>query len=197
MTTKAAEGITAGNEGLNQALRAGLVQWIGSQAEARPPRDVVAWVVDKDLTDIARQSLDVRLLINKRQIDSLAILLRDIITAGRRGQISGDDFFTSLQAASAVASRDPDLLKTARSLGQSGLIPDFLSGLPYHSRLMDMSNELWASWSPDEQDSFLNELDARTRAYRALHDNPHGWVPLNEGADADENVYPIPLDLLP
>jgi hypothetical protein len=188
---------TAENEGTDQALRAALVQWVGSQAEARPPRDVVAWVVDKDLIDTTRQSLDVRLLINKRQLDSLAILLSDIITAGRRGQISGDDFFTSLQAASAVASRDPNQLRNARTLGQSGLVPEFLSGLPYQSRLMSMSNELWGSLSPDEQDHFMNELDARTRAYRALHDNPQGWIQLNEGADADESVYPIPLELLP
>lgn len=194
---EAKQAVATGNEGLNQALRAGLVQWIGSEAGAEPPRDVVAWVADKDLTDTTKQSLEVRLLINKRQLDSLAILLGDIIQAGRKGQISGDDFFTSLQAASAVASRDPDQLKAVKSLGQSGLIPNFLSGLPYHSRLMDMSNELWASWSPDEQDNFMNELDARGKAYRALHDNPQGWIQLNEGADADESVYPIPLDLLP
>ena len=186
-----------GSAGLNQALKAALVQWIGSQAGAKPPRDVVAWVADKDLTDTTKQSLEVRLLINKRQLDSLATLLNDIIKAGRKGQISGDDFFTSLQAASAVASRDPDKLKNAKALGQSGLVPDFLSGLPYHSRLMDMSNELWGSWSPDEQDNFLNELDARIQTYKKLHDDPQGWVKLNEGADADESVYPIPLELLP
>ena len=186
-----------GNTGLNQALKAALVQWIGSEAGAKPPRDVVAWVADKDLTDTTKQSLEVRLLINKRQLDSLATLLTEVITAGRKGQISGDDFFTSLQAASAVASRDPDRLKNAKSIGQSGLVPDFLSGLPYHSRLMDMSNELWGGWSADEQDNFLNELDARIQTYKKLHDNPQGWVKLNEGADADDSVYPIPLDMLP
>lgn len=189
--------VAAENEGTNQALRAALVQWIGSEAGARPPRDVVAWVIDKDLMNSSKQSLDVRLLINKRQLDLLAVLLSDIIQAGRRGQISGDDFFTSLQAASAVASRDPDQLRTAQSLKQSGLVPDFLDGLPYHSRLMSMTNELWASWSPDEQDHFMNELDARIRAYRMLHDNPQGWIQLNEGADADESVFPMLLDLLP
>ena len=194
---KAAQQPDGGSAGLNQALKAALVQWIGSQAGAKPPRDVVAWVADKDLTDTTKQSLEVRLLINKRQLDSLATLLGDIIKAGRKGQISGDDFFTSLQAASAVASRDPDKLKNAKSLGQSGLVPDFLSGLPYHSRLMDMSNELWGSWSPDEQDNFLNELEARIQTYKKLHDDPQGWVKLNEGADADESVYPIPLELLP
>ena len=197
LSPEASAAIKEGNTGVNQAIKAAVVQWIGRAAEAQAPRDVVAWVVDKDLVDTSRQSLEVRLLINKSQLDSLAVLLADIIKAGRKGQISGDDFFTSLQAASAVASRDPNMLKNAKSLAQSGLVPDFLSGLPYHSRLMDMSNELWNSWSPDEQDNFLNELDARTKAYKALHDNPQGWITLNEGADADEAVYPIPLELLP
>lgn len=196
-TAEASKAMNEGTAGLAQALKAAVVQWVGSKAEAKPPRDVVAWVVDKDLTDPARQSLEVRLLISKRQLDSLATLLNEVIAAGRTGQISGDDFFTSLQAASVVASRDPNLLKNAKTIGQSGLIPGFLEGLPYHSRLMDMSNELWNSWNVTEQDQFLSEMDARVRAYKSLHDTPEGWVTLNPGADADESVYPIPLELLP
>jgi hypothetical protein len=183
--------------GLSQSLKAAVVQWLGSEADAKPPRDVVAWVADKDLLDSSRASLEVRLLVSKRQLDSLATLLADMIKAGRTGQISGDDFFTSLQSASATAARDPDRIKNARSLAQSGLVPDFLSGLPYNSRIMVLSNEIWNSWSPDEQDNFLNELDARIAAYKQLHDNPEGWITLNQGADADESVYPVLLELLP
>ncbi|MDR2124218.1 MAG: VWA domain-containing protein [Desulfovibrio sp.] len=183
--------------GLGQALRAAVVRWIGSKTEAKAPRDIVAWVTDKDLVNTARASLEVHLLVTKRQLDSLASLLSDITKAGRTGQISGDDFFTSLQAVSAVASRDPDRLKNAASLADSGLIPAFLQGLPYNSMVMTLTNEMWNSWGSDEQDNFLNALDARIVAYRAIHDNPEGWVPLNEGADADESVHPVPLELLP
>jgi hypothetical protein len=102
-----------------------------------------------------------------------------------------------LQAVSTVALRDPDLLKNARTLRESGLVPEFLVGLPYQSRVMSMNNELWTSWSPDEQDQFMNELVSLTEAYRKFHDNPEGWVRLNEGADADESVYPISLHMLP
>ncbi|MDR1947506.1 MAG: VWA domain-containing protein [Desulfovibrio sp.] len=183
--------------GLGQSLRAAVVQWIGSKTDAKAPRDILAWVTDKDLLNTARASLEVHLLVTKRQLDSLASLLSDMIKAGRSGQISGDDFFTSLQAASAVASRDPDRLKSAKSMADSGLIPAFLEGLPYSSKVMTLSNDLWNSWGPDEQDNFLNELDARIVAYRAIHDNPEGWVSLNQGADSDESVHPVPLELLP
>jgi hypothetical protein len=187
----AAQAIAAGNEGLNQALRAALVRWIGSQTEASLPNEVVAWVVDKDLMDATKPSLEVHLFINKLQLDALAKSLDKIIEAGRRGRMSSSDFFTSLQAVSATTSRDPDQLSNAQTLGESGLVPEFLAGLPYESRVMSMSNELWASLSPDEQERFLDELDSRMRAYRQIHDSSQGWAQLNEGADLNESVYPI------
>ncbi|MDR0882373.1 MAG: VWA domain-containing protein [Candidatus Adiutrix sp.] len=182
---------------LDKALQAALVDWLGSTAEAQAPRDITAWAVDKDLTDSNMSSLEVRLLINKRQLDSLSTILSDVIKAGRTSGISGDDFFTSLQAASAMASRDPEKLSQAADFGQSGLVPEFLEGLPYHSRLMSINNDLWNSMSPDEQDNFVNMLEANVKAYQQLHNDPGGWVALNEGDDADDMVYPIPLDLLP
>ena len=178
-------------------LKAAFVQWLGSQSGAQAPRDVVAWVTDKDLIDCDIQALEVRLLINKRQLDSLRQTLQTILTAGRTGQISGDDFFSSLQAAAASTARDPEMIRRARSRAETGLIPEFLQGLPYTSRIMDMSNELWDSWSVDDQDMFLADLEARIMAYETIHDSPEGWVQLNKNDDPGDYVYPITLDLLP
>jgi len=182
---------------VDKTIRAAAVTWLGRQAEVKAPRDVEAWVTDKDLIDTTRPSLEVRLLLNKRQLDSLATLLSEILAAGRENQISGDDFFTSLQAASAVVSRDPDMLSNTGTLADSGLIPDFLAGLPYHSQLMDISNDLWASWGPDEQDAFLSRLEAKCKAYSSIHDDPELWVALNPGDDPSEFVSPVQLDLMP
>jgi len=196
--TAPANGAPAGAASLaSGALHAAFVQWIGSQAGAQAPRDVVAWVMDKDLLATDIQALEVRLLINKRQLDSLRETLITILKAGRIGQISGDDFFSSLQAAAASTARDPDMIKRANSLAQTGLIPEFLQGLPYSSRIMDMNNELWASWSVDAQDMLLDDLEARIMAYETIHDAPEGWVQLNKNDDPGDYVYPIPLDLLP
>ena len=181
----------------NQTMKAAFVQWIGSKAGAQAPHDIVAWVTDKDLIDTDIQALEVRLLINKRQIDALRETLQTILKAGRTGQISGDDFFSSLQAAAASTARDPKMIKRAKSLAQTGLVPEFLQGLPYTSRIMDMTNELWDSWSVDEQDMFLADLEARIMAYETIHDSPEGWVQLNQGDDPGDYVYPITLDLLP
>ena len=180
-----------------RSLRAAAVEWLGAREGVAAPRDIEAWVVDKDLEDAARQSLEVRLLLSKAQLDALSTLLKDVLKAGAQNQVSGEDFFSSLQTASAVAARDPDMLAQAETLGKSGLAPSFLEGLPYKSRLMSMNNELWAGWGPDEQDAFLSNLEAKIRAYQAIHDDTSLWFALNEGDDPSEYVAPVPLELMP
>lgn len=182
---------------VDKTIRAAAVTWLGSQTAVQAPRDIEAWVIDKDLFNASASSLEVRLLLNKRQLDSLATLLTEVLKAGRENQLSGDDFFTSLQSASAVVSRNPDMLANASSLAESGLIPDFLAGLPYHSQLMDISNDLWASWGPDEQNAFLARLEAKCSAYATIHDSPELWIALNPGDDPAEYVTPIQLELMP
>ena len=184
-------------EDIMRSLRAAAVEWLGAREGVEAPRDIEAWVVDKDLQNTTHQSLEVRLLLSKAQLDALSTLLKDVLMAGAQNQVSGEDFFSSLQAASAVAARDPDMLKEAETLGKSGLAPSFLEGLPYKSQLMSMNHELWASWGPDEQDAFLNNLEAKIRAYQAIHDDTSLWFPLNEGDDPSEHVAPVLLELMP
>ena len=184
-------------EDIMRSLRAAAVEWLGAREGVEAPRDIEAWVVDKDLQNTTHQSLEVRLLLSKAQLDALSTLLKDVLMAGAQNQVSGEDFFSSLQAASAVAARDPDMLKEAETLGKSGLAPSFLEGLPYKSQLMSMNNELWASWGPDEQDAFLNNLEAKIKAYQAIHDDTSLWFPLNEGDDPSEYVAPVLLELMP
>ena len=178
-------------------FKAALVEWIGSRTDAKPPRDIVAWAVDKDLLNPDIPSMDVRLLINKRQLDSLATVLDAIIKAGIEGQISGEDFFTSLQATTAMISRDPNMVKHAKRMADTGLVPEFLTGLPYKSELMAIDNEIWESWSADEQMEFIDSLSSKVEAYRKIHDSPEGWIQLNPDDEPDEYVYPVSLDLLP
>ncbi len=192
-----ADDIRPDTSQLDQALKAASVTWLGSAANVEPPSDVEAWVTDKDLMDPSIQALDIRLLISKRQIDTLAIMLNDIIMAGTESQMTSDDFFTSLQSVSATASRNADQLAQAQTLQDSGLVPSFLEGLPYESQIMSMSADLWASLGPDEQDQFIESLRAKVAAYQSLNETPDQWIALNQGDAADDYVTPIPLDLLP
>jgi serine/threonine-protein kinase PpkA len=176
---------------------AALVDWIGRKTGIKAPRDIIAWVTDKDLVDPTIQSLDVKILINKKEIDSLKTVLQEIMTAGRKGEIGGEKFLTALQMIPSAASRGGEHIKNAISLADSKLLPDFMFDLPYNSQIMGMTNDLWASWSPDQQGSFLNDIDAKLKLYAAIHDNPKGWVKLHKGDDPDEFVYPLSLDSLP
>ncbi|MCR5084966.1 MAG: VWA domain-containing protein [Succinivibrionaceae bacterium] len=185
------------DEALRQSVRAALVTWLGNAESVEAPRDIEAWVLDKDLKAGTRQALDVNLLMTKAQLDSISTLLSEVLTAGETNQVSGEDFFTSLQAASAVAARDPERLAQASSIADSGMVPAFLKGLPYKSRLMEMNNELWESFGPDEQNAFLSSIESKISAYKSIHDDPSLWVALNAGDDADDHVAAVPLELLP
>ena len=176
---------------------AALVQWLGREKGVKAPNDVIAWITDKDLVDPDIQALDVKILVSKNELDSLKVVLQEIITAGRRGIIGGEDFFTALQAIPGVLARTGDQIKNAQTIAESGLLPEFMFDLPYRSRVMNMSNEIWASWSVDQQEEFLNEIDAKIKLYAAIHDNPEGWVALNEGDDPSDNVHPMSLEALP
>ncbi len=193
---KSSDGKSA-SEQIQKSLQAGMVTWLGRATETQAPNDIEAWVTDKDLTDASIQSLDVRLLISKRQLDSLAVMLNEIIEAGAEAQMGSGDFFTSLQSVSAAAARNADQLAKAKSLQESGLVPAFLQGLPYESQIMTMSSELWESFGPDEQDQFIESLRAKVAAYQSIHSTPDQWVALNQGDAADDYVTPISLELLP
>jgi serine/threonine-protein kinase PpkA len=175
---------------------AALVEWLGRATETKAPRDIIAWAVDKDLFDPALPALEVRLLINKRELDELRKVLQDVMTAGRTGQIGGEDFFKVLQTTAATVARgEQSRISQARSMAD--LVPDFLQGLPYKSQLMALTNELWAGWSTDQQDDFLKGVEAKINLYAAMHDTPEKWIQLHQGDAPDEFVYPIALDALP
>lgn len=91
----------------------------------------------------------------------------------------------------------PEQIKSARTLANTGLLPVFLRGLPYRSEVMDLTSELWAGRSRDRQEKFLRDVRAKIEFYKALHDSPDLWTKLNDGADEDEKVVPVPLEFLP
>ncbi len=181
----------------NRMFRAAMIEWIGSQTGAEAPKDIVAWAIDKDLEDPDIPSLEVRLLINKRQLDSLATVIKSIIKAGNERQTSSEDFFATLQAITATIARDPNMVKEAKKVADTGLVPEFLEGLPYQSQLMAITDEYWNATTIDEQNEFINDLNTKIEFYEKIHETPELWIELNKGDDKDEYVYPLSLERLP
>ena len=145
-------------------------------------------------TDESLKTPQLMILLTKKQLESVKELLHILISAGRRGMISGEGFFDNLQSIPSVAARG-DHIKYANCLADSGLIPKFMHDLPYKSRIMSLSNELWACWSWDQKEEFLNEIDTKIKLYDAIYDNPKAWMP--KGDDSDEYVCAIRLEVLP
>ncbi|MBU4565660.1 MAG: VWA domain-containing protein [Desulfarculus sp.] len=180
-----------------EVIRAAQVQWLGKATGAQAPKDITAFAMDRDLENPAIPSMDVCVLLNKRQLDSLVKTLQTIIEAGRRGQKSGQGFFKALKEVAVVSGADPDKILNAKKYGESGLVPEFLAGLPYKSKVMALTGETWASWNSMEQDEFMNELDGKIQAYQDIHEQADQWVQLNKGDDKDQYVYPVKLSLMP
>ncbi len=173
------------------------VVWLGKKGGTQAPRDITAWVIDKDLIKPSVVSMRVCLLINKNQLSDLQNVLKAIMDAGLKARISGTDFFTQLKGAAAAAGRDPNKIRLGRTLGKSGLMPEYLIGLPYKSRIMSLTTQMWSSWSTDQQQSFLQEIDAKIKAYQAYHDDTRLWIALHKGDDPKDYVMALDLDALP
>lgn len=189
--------VTPSEDVIDQTIRAALVEWIGSETHTRAPRDVVGWVADKDLTQPAIQALDIKLLISKRQLSALTEALRSIVQNMEEAKAQSRDFFDQLQAAVATQARDPGRLSTIQNLAQSGAVPEFLQGLPYTSRVMDLTRDSWQNMSADDQSAFLNDLRGKIAYYEHVHATPELWIRISAGDDPDDTIHPLDFSQLP
>lgn len=178
-------------------VKAALVDWIGKEEGVKPPRDIVAWVTDKDIKDPYINSFEVRVLLTKSQLSTMTTTLQELMMAGYEGRKDSVGFFNALQATSATLAVTPEQIMNAPSLADTGLIPEFLQDLPYESRVMSLTDQEFNDAGKDWQDAFLNDLDAKISYYRHLHDSPDKWVQINEGDDPDQHVHPVSLEMLP
>lgn len=179
--------------------RAMQLAYLGRTDGGTPPRLFSAWVTDRDITDPSRKSLDVRVLINKNQLSDLQATLKAIIEAGEVTRITPKDFFGQLRSAAATMARRPEGvgLSEARRLADTGLIGEYLEGLPYRSRIMELTEDDWLAWSFGQQRQFLDDLDAKVTLYQQIYDNTDLWIALDGTRTGGEAVFPIPLDALP
>ncbi|PWV62401.1 serine/threonine-protein kinase [Plasticicumulans acidivorans] len=188
--------IAARTAALGYALR---MDWLGAQRSARPPSVVTAWVADRDLARPDVPAFQVCVLLTKLQLNDLQQALKLIVDAANRTQKSPQDFFREVASASAQLSRDPTRIAAAtgaKNLVQTGLLGEFLEGLPYRSKVLNLSEELWLSWSVGEQQDFIQELESKIRLYETFHNDTANWVRFGNAAAGDA-LYRVPLSTLP
>ncbi|MDO8607610.1 MAG: vWA domain-containing protein [Phaeospirillum sp.] len=173
--------------------------YLGRAEGTKAPPVFEAWMADRDPGNASVPALEVRILLTKNQLSDLQDSLKAIIAAGEKGQVSPQTFFDQIKSAAATLSRTPEQVAkgNARSLAATGLLGEYLDGLPYKSKVMNVTQDMWLSWSVGEQQSFLDGLEAKVKLYQQFHDDVDRWVVLDGGRVKGDAVYPVPLDALP
>lgn len=175
--------------------QAALIEYLGQSA--RPPKDIVAWAADRDLINPADRSLEVRILITREQLNTLAQVLDSVIQAMMRAEVSQAQFLEALQSISSQAMKRPDELAQSRRLADTGLLPAFLQSLPYRSDVQSLSNEMFASLTAEQRSQLEWNLMAKLEQYRAINEQVDAWFRLNDTDPDSEMVYPLHIDYLP
>lgn len=172
------------------------MDFLGRHSASQAPQLVSAWAADRDLTNPALPSLQVCVMLTKLQLNDLQQSLKLIVDAARKTRSSPGDFFNEIASASAYMSRDPGALRKGANLAQGGVLGEYLEGLPYRSKSLSMTQDLWLSLSVAEQEDFIDELESKIRLYETFHNDMANWVRFGK-ADPGDALYRVPLSTLP
>ncbi len=173
--------------------------YLGERNGTQAPTVFRAWIADRDLVKQNVPTTEVRVLLTKQELSNLSDVTRKVLDAATKGLISPADMFASLRSIAAVMSNDPSMVnqKNATGLAKAGALGEFLEGLPYQSEVLNLDEATWTSWGVLRQEQFIQSLSNKLRHYQRFNADVDRWVALSPGADARENVFPVPLEMLP
>ena len=172
------------------------MDFLGRRSASQAPQLVSAWTADRDLSNPNLPTLQVCVMLTKLQLNDLQQSLKLIVDAARKTKTSPADFFSEIASASAYMSRDPSALRQGANLAQSGVLGEYLDGLPYRSKALSMTQDLWLSLSVAEQEDFIDELESKIRLYETFHNDMANWVRFGN-AEPGDALYRVPLSTLP
>ncbi|MES9834591.1 MAG: vWA domain-containing protein [Candidatus Thiodiazotropha sp. DIVDIV] len=187
---------------LGYALR---MRYLQKGEKQQIPNIFNAWLVDRDIQDPQRQTLDVRVLLTRDQLSDLHAIMRQVLLTAEEGLLSPRSFLNDLKSLAATIARDPDQLgSTTRATGaregnlaDMGFMREYIEDLPYTGEVMSLSLENWQDWRAKDQIAFINRLEEKINYYQVLHDHTDLWVSLDGGPITGDSVFPVGLELLP
>lgn len=189
------EPVRTATQAAREIAGAALVEYLGR--DANPPKDIIAWALDRDPTNPAIRALEVRVLVNKQQLSDLILALEHVLSAMDRTKMSQMQFFDALQGVSGQTMKNPEAINQFATLKESGLLPSFLQSLPYKSEILSLNAEMYASMTAEQRAALERSLRAKLQQYRDINEQVDGWVRLNESDPDINKVYPLHLDYLP
>ena len=186
--------------GLLSAGRTMQLAFLGRSDGASAPDVFEAYVSDRDFDRTGLKPLSIRVLITKAQLSALFDAMKIIIEKGEENIIDPDQFFDQVLGAAADMSRNPDEVsrQSEPSLAQAVSIDEYIEDLPYKSRIMNITQNDWLDMLFSEQAALLNDLHDKIARYQEYNEATDLWVDyLGTGAQAQNLLYPLPLDDLP
>lgn len=173
--------------------------YLGQATGSQAPPVFEAWISDRDLIAQNVPTTEVRILLTKGQLSDLSDVVSEILDAANAGLISPTDMFDRLRSVAAAMGADPNQVQQSdgQHLGELGLMGEYLEDLPYQSEVLNLDEETWLSWDGLQQERFIRRLTTKLRHYRRYNADVDRWVTLAEGADPREDVYPVPLEMMP
>lgn len=175
-------------------IRAALVDYLGDGTD--PAKDFLAWVHDYDLTDPTVPALDVRVLVNREQLDTILLRTEAIHEAMVTAIGARVDFFEQLRSVAARSSLGVELT-AGDTLAEQDFVPRWVSALPYRSQVLGMSPSMFANMSQSQQIQFERTILSKVNALREITADNDLWVKLDENDPEIAEVTALPLSLLP
>ena len=173
--------------------------YLGEKTGSQAPPVFQAWIADRDLIKQNIPTTDVRVLLTKSQLSDLSDVLKQILDAANEGLISPSEMFERLRSVAATMGADPNQLKQNGNskLADLGVLGEYLEDLPYQSEVLNLDEETWKSWDGLAQEKFIRTLSTKLRHYQRYNADVDRWVALAKDSDARDNVYPVPLEMMP
>lgn len=181
------------------------LEFLGAKRENQAPSVVKAWISDADLEKLAVNAstpvmaVEPAVLLTKNQLSDLTAQLKLLIDQATRAQrLGGTDFFQNLVSVAAQLTRDPSRFSytPGQNLAQTGVLGEFLEGLPYKSDILGMTEDEWYNKSVGEQTQFINRLKSRIARYEEYDKDRANWESFGS-SNAGDWVYRVPLSMLP
>lgn len=175
------------------------LQYLGSTTGAKAPPVFQAWISDRDLVQQNIPTTDVRVLLTKAQLSDLSDIMKEILDAANEGLISPAEMFSRLRSVAATMGADPNQLQQQGNtkLAELGVMGEYLEDLPYQSEVLNLDEETWKSWDGLAQEKFIRNVSTKLRHYQRYNADVDRWVKLTADADSREDVYPVPLEMMP
>ncbi|WP_372242039.1 vWA domain-containing protein [Pseudomonas sp. Fl4BN1] len=173
--------------------------YLGEKTNSKAPPVFKAWITDRDLIKQNIPTTDVRVLLTKAQLSDLSDVMKKILDAANEGLISPTEMFERLRSVAATMGADPNQLKQNGNakLAELGVLGEYLEDLPYQSEVLNLDEETWKSWDGLAQEKFIRTLNTKLRHYQRYNADVDRWVALAKDSDARDNVYPVPLEMMP